>query len=37
MRSSVLKVATFTVKANVSQSARWKQAIEAHGQTSVGA
>jgi hypothetical protein len=32
-----MKVATFTVKATASQSARWKQAAEAHGQPSVGA
>ena len=32
-----LKTAVFTVKGTLDQSVRWKQASEAHGQTSVGA
>ena len=31
-----MKVATFTVRATVAQSARWKQAAEAYGHASVG-
>jgi len=31
-----LKVASFTVKATLAQSVRWKQAAEAHGHSSVG-
>jgi hypothetical protein len=36
-RVQTLRVAVFTVKATTDQSARWKQAAEAHGQPSVGA
>ncbi len=31
-----MKVATFTVKADARQSARWKQMAEAHGHASAG-
>ena len=31
-----MKVASFTVRATMAQSVRWKQAAEAHGHASVG-
>lgn len=36
MSGARLKVATFTVRATVAQGARWKQAAEAEGHSSVG-